>query len=223
MNFKLLVFMAGLSVLIFSVLQAEPSFNNLTPGCDGSGCHNFPDNDVTVVPIGNLEVEVTLSGVQSGEKLAGELVDMNGTVIDVINPTNNNPFILTALNAGQYIVNAGYKKPSRNWDSSMVDITITSVGSDLPDNKISSYQLFQNYPNPFNPATAIEFSIPQSEYITLKIYNALGQVVATLVSEKLNAGDYSYSWDARSFTSGVYLYRLQAGDFVEGRKMVLLK
>jgi flagellar hook assembly protein FlgD len=228
MNFKLLVVIAGLSILIFSALQSEPSFNGPTPGCDGSGCHSFQDNDVTAVPIGNLEVEVNLSGVQSGEKVAGELVDINGTVVDVTNPTNSNPFILTAPGAGKYTVNAGYKKPSRDWDSTMVDITITSLGTNSPDNKISSYQLFQNYPNPFNPTTAINYNLPKISNAVLKIFNTLGQEVATLVNEQQAPGEKSVVWDGRdSFgnqvSSGVYIYRMEAGNYVKSRKMVLLR
>ncbi|UCF64431.1 MAG: serine hydrolase [bacterium] len=85
------------------------------------------------------------------------------------------------------------------------------------------YSLKQNYPNPFNPKTNIEFSIYRSEFVRLKLYNLLGQEVATLVSEKLAAGNYKYDWDAGNLASGVYLYRLQAGDYVQTRKMVLMR
>jgi len=94
-----------------------------------------------------------------------------------------------------------------------------------------SFALRQNYPNPFNLTTNIEFSIPKSEFVTLKVYNILGEQVATLVSEKLAAGQYKYEWDARDLASGIYLYRLQAGDpesssgqvFVDIKKMILTK
>jgi type IX secretion system substrate protein len=223
MYFKILVFMAVLSILIFSLIFAEPSFNGTTPGCAGSGCHNLQTNDVTAVSIGNLAVEVTLSGVNSGENVGGELVGVDGTVIDFVNSTNSNPFVLTALNPGIYTVNAGYKEPSRNWDFTQVDLTVTSVGTNSPENLSSSYQLSQNYPNPFNPSTTIEFSIPQSEFVTLKVYNLLGQEVTTLVSDNLNASDYSYSWDAGSLAGGVYIYKMQAGSFQQINKMILLK
>jgi len=81
----------------------------------------------------------------------------------------------------------------------------------------------QNYPNPFNPITTIEFSIPKTEFVSLKIYNILGQEITTLISENLIPGNYKYSWDAGSFTSGLYMYHLQRGDFVETRKMVLMR
>jgi hypothetical protein len=84
------------------------------------------------------------------------------------------------------------------------------------------FYLAQNYPNPFNPTTTIEFSLPHTEFVTLKIYNILGEGVATLVSKKLPAGKYEYVWDARNFASGVYFYRIEAGKYVKSLKMVLL-
>ena len=69
----------------------------------------------------------------------------------------------------------------------------------------------------------IEFSIPKTEFVTLRIYNLLGQEVATLVSEKLKANDYQYVWDASEFSSGIYFYKLETDDFVETKKMILLQ
>ncbi|MCK6622155.1 MAG: T9SS type A sorting domain-containing protein [Calditrichaceae bacterium] len=86
-----------------------------------------------------------------------------------------------------------------------------------------NFALNQNYPNPFNAATTIPFSIPTIAQVTLKVYNILGQEVATLVNEKLAAGNYAMSWEATDFASGVYIYRIQAGDFVRSRKMLLLR
>jgi hypothetical protein len=100
------------------------------------------------------------------------------------------------------------------------------------------FSLFQNYPNPFNPSTNIEFDLPKTGDVTLKIFNILGEEVTTLVSDRLNAGSYSYEWDASNLASGLYLYRLstgslttksghyvaaEAGNFVETRKMVLMR
>ncbi len=88
----------------------------------------------------------------------------------------------------------------------------------------SDYRLEQNYPNPFNPTTNIEFTIPKSEFVTLKIYNILGEEVATLVSERLFAGKYQFEWDADGLASGIYLYRLKTDQgFSQTRKLVLLK
>jgi hypothetical protein len=85
------------------------------------------------------------------------------------------------------------------------------------------FMLAQNYPNPFNPSTTMQFSLPKATYVTLNIYNSLGQEVALLVSENLNAGTYTKEWNASGFASGIYYYRLQAGTFTETKKLILLR
>jgi hypothetical protein len=96
---------------------------------------------------------------------------------------------------------------------------VEPISIDMP----STYLLQQNYPNPFNPSTTILFSIPTSEFVTLKVYDLLGREIATLVNENLSAGSYSYNFDAKNLTSGVYLYKLQAGKYSETKKMLLSK
>jgi len=85
------------------------------------------------------------------------------------------------------------------------------------------FSLSQNYPNPFNPITNIEFQIPYSEFVTLRIYNLLGKEVATLVSNKLKSGNHTYHFDGRNLASGVYYYQLVAGEFQDVKKMILLR
>ena len=87
----------------------------------------------------------------------------------------------------------------------------------------TNYYLGQNYPNPFNPTTAISFSIPEKYDVNVRIYNMLGQLVHTLVNESLEAGNYSYNFNASSLSSGTYIYRVSAGNNVETRKMILMK
>jgi len=91
------------------------------------------------------------------------------------------------------------------------------------DEVLSDYFLSQNYPNPFNPSTTIQFSLPQTSHVTLEVFNTLGERVGVLASEELTAGTYNYSWDAAGLTSGIYFYKLQAGSFVETKKMILMK
>lgn len=86
-----------------------------------------------------------------------------------------------------------------------------------------TFKLEQNYPNPFNPSTKIEFSIPASSQVELKVFNILGQEVATLVNESLKAGNHAVTFDASRLATGVYLYRISAGTFVSTKKMLLLK
>jgi hypothetical protein len=105
----------------------------------------------------------------------------------------------------------------------LLDDQTTSIFSSNKTSGIRTYKLFQNYPNPFNPSTTIEFDLPKSSEVSLKVFNILGEEVTALVSERLSTGSYSYEWDAGKLASGVYLYRVQAGNFVETRKMVLMR
>ncbi len=93
-----------------------------------------------------------------------------------------------------------------------------------------AFTLGQNAPNPFNPSTTIRYTVPEGnqEYVTLKVYDLRGQLVRTLVDRFVESGAYSVIWDGtdetgRDVSSGVYFYRMKAGDFVQTRKMVLLK
>lgn len=87
----------------------------------------------------------------------------------------------------------------------------------------NSYRLYQNYPNPFNPTSTIEFYLPKTSDVTLKIYNILGVEVTTLISDRLSPGSYSYDWDASGMASGLYLYRLKAEEYVDTKKMILME
>uniref|UniRef100_A0A832DK17 T9SS type A sorting domain-containing protein n=1 Tax=Ignavibacterium album TaxID=591197 RepID=A0A832DK17_9BACT len=87
----------------------------------------------------------------------------------------------------------------------------------------NDFTLAQNYPNPFNPATKIQYSIPQRSDVTLKVYDVLGNEIAILVNEEKDRGVYSVTFDASQLASGIYLYRIQAGSFVETKKMILLR
>jgi hypothetical protein len=90
---------------------------------------------------------------------------------------------------------------------------------DLP----KSFALHQNYPNPFNPKTIINYQLPMMNYVDLSIYNLVGQKVATLVNKKQNAGAYQIEWNASGFASGIYYYRIEAGEFQDVKKMILLR
>jgi hypothetical protein len=87
----------------------------------------------------------------------------------------------------------------------------------------SEFALYQNYPNPFNPSTKIQYQIPKSGIVTIKVYNLLGSEVATLVKEEKAAGNHEVTFDASELTSGVYFYSLQSGNFIDTKKMILIK
>jgi photosystem II stability/assembly factor-like uncharacterized protein len=86
-----------------------------------------------------------------------------------------------------------------------------------------TFSLRQNYPNPFNPTTTIEFSLSHSGYVTLKVFNLLGAEVATVLARNLTAGSHSVGWNAANFPSGVYFYRLQTGEFLQTKKLLVLR
>jgi hypothetical protein len=109
---------------------------------------------------------------------------------------------------------------------------IKPISKEIPN----SYKLFQNYPNPFNPSTNIKFDIaplfnqgrvaPASAgdgVVTLKIYDILGREVTTLVNQQLQPGTYNIEWNASDYPSGIYFYKLETGNFVDAKKMVLVK
>jgi hypothetical protein len=102
-----------------------------------------------------------------------------------------------------------------------MDDPLTSVNSEgtLP----ASISLEQNYPNPFNPVTKINYSVPQFGLVTIKVYDVLGKEVATLVNEEKSVGNHQVDFSGYRLSSGVYFYKLQAGSFVETKKMQLLK
>jgi len=114
-----------------------------------------------------------------------------------------------------------------------VPIEISSVNVEQNTEIISEFRLEQNYPNPFNPSTKIEFRIANSEFVSLRVYDLLGNVVAVLVSEKKQPGTYVVEFSAKggsasggnasSLPSGIYFYKLQAGSFVDTKKMILLR
>jgi hypothetical protein len=87
----------------------------------------------------------------------------------------------------------------------------------------NEFALSQNYPNPFNPSTTINYSIPEAGYVSLQIYNVLGEVVRTLVDREQSPGEYKVYFNARDLPSGVYFYSIRSGSYAQVKKMMLLK
>ena len=101
---------------------------------------------------------------------------------------------------------------------------VTALELNNNNNKMpSEYRLEQNYPNPFNPTTTIQYSIPNAEHVTIKVYDILSNEVATLEENEVTKGQHKVDWNASKFASGVYYYRLKAGDNILIKKLVLLK
>ena len=98
-------------------------------------------------------------------------------------------------------------------------IDIRQLGTEIPN----TYSLKQNYPNPFNPVTKISFDIPKKSFVSLKVYDILGKEITTLVGEEKSAGRYILDFNASNLSSGVYFYKLESNDFVETKRMIVLK
>jgi len=106
------------------------------------------------------------------------------------------------------------------WRRLMSEITgVDNISSEV----LSKYSLHQNYPNPFNPVTSIQYAIGSRQFVQLKVYDVLGNEIATMVNEEKSAGTYELNWDASNLPSGIYFYKLQAGEYAETKKMILLK
>ena len=109
-------------------------------------------------------------------------------------------------------------------NQNLVYIVRNTVGIKIISSSVpGEFKLFQNYPNPFNPSTNIRYALPENSFVSLKVYNVLGKEIATLVNEKLAPGTYEADWDGSEYPSGVYFYKMVADDFINVKKMVLLK
>jgi hypothetical protein len=117
----------------------------------------------------------------------------------------------------------GDAAPDGRFNYVYTDSITGTTGINKNENQLKSFSLSQNYPNPFNPSTEIKYSIPKSGLVTLKVYNILGQEVATLVNQGQQSGSYTVNFDASRLASGIYMYRIQAGNFSQTKKMTLLK
>jgi len=136
---------------------------------------------------------------------------------------SNNATLYLAGTVGQTAIgvtsNTTFEMSSGFWPAADIVVDVSDDNLGLP----TKFKLFNNYPNPFNPATTIKYDIPKSTFVTLKVYNITGQLIGTLVNEQKSAGRYSVSWNAENTSSGVYFYRITAGNFSAVKKGVVLK
>ena len=208
----------------------------------------FPTQQTTAIAIGNGILSDTVS-VTTGWNLIGAITSPIAAGDVTVDPPSlvssqffsyqnryqtsdtlypGKGYWVKVSESGQFVMTAaasGLKKGT-------IHIVPTNELPPSPPNEIASpelamtpkeFRLEQNYPNPFNPATMINYSLPATSYVTLTVYNMLGQEVATLVNEQQSAGEKSIKFDATNLSSGIYVYRLTANAFTEVKKMILIK
>jgi hypothetical protein len=194
---------------------SEPSiFTVILPPSD-LVIQGFENNKVTLKWKDNSKVEDGyVIERKQGEASSFSVLDSLGK--------NVGQYVDTTIEAGQiyiYRVQA-YKSSVGSEYSNEVSLNLTGVKKEAIPRE---YSLSQNYPNPFNPTTTINYQLPISSYLTLKVYNLLGQDIATIFEGVQSAGNYSVTFDANGLTGGIYFYQLKAGSFVENKKFILLK
>lgn len=196
MKISALLLSVALAMIIIPVILSRPDFNGTTPGCSGSGCHTLQSGLVSATVLSNQQVQITLSGATG--KVAGELVDANGTVVAVINSTSSNPFILTAPSSGTYTVNAGYKSPSYKWGTTTVEIiSAPSAPGSLNPANVSNHQIQINWTD--NSGNEDGFKIER--------YSGTGGTYAQIAQVGANITTYL---DTALQSSTQYCYRVRS-------------
>jgi hypothetical protein len=167
-----------------------------------------------------LNIDLTSDGhgttVQKGPNSWTDLVELNFVSS---NEVPNNAILWKINDKFWHVYDSDN---STTWDNGNFDL-VTSIENENQSGSNISYQLCQNFPNPFNPTTAIQYYLPERNTIKLVIYNTIGQEVAVIVDGVKEAGTYNIDFNASELPSGIYFYRLQAGSFIQTKKMVLLK
>lgn len=159
------------------------------------------------IPVNWVKVEPPAGTVPGNSTLTVNLI------LDATNLENGNYSTVITLNDPHH---GGLAIP--------VELNVTTTTAvETQDNTAKEYRLFQNYPNPFNPLTKISFSIPESQNISLTIFNFLGKEVKNIFNGFLLKGRYIFDFDAKNFPTGIYFYRLKTNHFTQTRKMVLTK
>jgi len=125
----------------------------------------------------------------------------------------------------QFVLDTDNELTRDGWYLDDIGVFIYTIPTETPSEikPVYEFSLEQNYPNPFNPTTSIQYAIGSRQFVTLKVYDVLGNTVATLVNEEKPAGTYEVKFDASNLSSGIYFYKLQAGSFIKTKKMILLR
>ncbi len=201
--------------------------------CHGNFGTKFSDKKFYVNGNADLDQNGTAEGLQIEiqgllDRLAKLLPPVGSTDVSV---TDSSITLVQAQAAYNYLLvlkdrSLGVHNPAYAYSllAASIQQLDGTTGIELIDNTLpESYVLSQNYPNPFNPSTQINFSIPEETNVKLIVYDVLGKEVTQLVNQMMRAGSYTFSWNAKGNSSGIYFYKLQTDNFVKVKKMILLK
>jgi hypothetical protein len=225
----IVTFTARFTDSVYNVYYREYNHN----GVPLSGCirinegqeTNGPDIDTAIDNEDNVIIvwDDTLPDVSQYLRIVGQRIAPDGTMI-------GGNFQISQLpeEHSHYFPSVDMRNGNvyTVWNSTSDSIWANSIDFTNPpamNNILTSYILNQNYPNPFNSSTTIKFSIPNSSFVSLTIFDLRGRLIDTLTEKQCEAEEYEFQWNPQSLPSGIYLYRLEAGEYVETRKMLLVE
>jgi len=205
---------------------------------ENDGNENFTPHTITTDAFGAWSVySVDVDGDGDMDVLSASLNDSKIAWYENDGNENFNPHTITTSADGAVsvyavdidgdgdmdVLSASQLDDKIAWYENLSPVGIGSISNEIP----IKFRLSQNYPNPFNPSTSIQYAVSSRQFVSIKVYDVLGNEIATLVNEEKPAGTYEVEFStiggATDLPSGIYFYRLQAGSFIETKKMVILK
>jgi plastocyanin len=204
-----------LTLLIFLAFWISKGNSTMFIVNVGQGGNNFAPNNITNVHIGDTIKWMWVSGIHT---TTSTTIPSGAATWDAPITSSNTTFIYKVTKAGIYnyvcTPHASFMTGS---------FSVVATGVEITGTNVNGYQLAQNFPNPFNPVTTIKFSIPENKSVSLKIYDINGKEIKTIVNGNMTAGEYKYELNASELASGIYFYKLESDNFVETRRMMLIK
>lgn len=174
-----------------------------------------PFNNIMLPEAGAYEI----NNLGQGKYIIAAFMDVNGDSMFNM----DEPVAFT-----EKLINVYSNSTTGDIDLYLQSRLFTDVPTETADLNPMEFELFPNYPNPFNPTTTIKYQLPNTSFVTIKVYNIMGEEIVTLINDEVETGFHQVVWDARNvanldLSSGIYIYHIQAGDFVESRKMMLIR